>query len=70
MKVYVTTMYRWGIRENHSYVLGVFQKAIDAKIAGDDEHQYRGGKYEYEVLETELDAKADYKRVFKGRMTD
>ena len=44
-KIYVTTMYRWGDREAHSYVLYAgFSKHVATK-AGEDEREYRGGKY-------------------------
>ena len=51
MKAYVTTMYRWGDPEGHSYVLGVFSSKEDAELYGQMEYQYRGHKYEPVVLE-------------------
>jgi len=57
MTVFVVTMYRWGDRENHSYVLGVFTTKENAEKAGEAERQYRGGsKYFYECLEVALDS--------------
>jgi hypothetical protein len=54
--MYVVTMYRWGSREAHSYVLGVFQKKYAAIKAGISEYDYRGcGKYEPEILEIPID---------------
>jgi len=50
-KLYVVTMYRWGDRELHSYVEGVFTKKLRAMKAGECETQNRGGKYYPEVLE-------------------
>lgn len=47
---YVVTMYRWGVRGNHSYVIGVYHNEQDAISAGENEAYDRGGKYEYEVL--------------------
>jgi hypothetical protein len=51
MKTYVVTMYRWGDREKHSYVHGVygaFKKALKAAL---EEKAYRGGnKYYPEIL--------------------
>ena len=44
-KIYVTTMYRWGDREAHSYVLYVGFSKHAATKAGEDEREYRGGKY-------------------------
>ena len=55
MKIYVTTMYRWGDRENHSYVVYAgFDK--DAAIkCGIDTHWYRGKKYDAEIIEFTAD---------------
>lgn len=54
--VYVVTMYRWGDRECHSYVLGVFSTKTKATKAGDIEQEYRGGnKYYPEILEIAVD---------------
>lgn len=52
--VYVVTMYRWGERENHSYVLGVFTKKHKAIKAADEEELCRGTKYSAEILRTPL----------------
>lgn len=49
--IYVVTMYRWGSKETHSYVIGAFtkkQKALDECKA---EEEWRGGKYSGEVIE-------------------
>ncbi len=54
-KLYIVTMYRWGSRENHSYVIGVFSSEQKAGDAGDAEHKYRGGKYDPEIIEVEID---------------
>lgn len=50
-KVYVTTMYRYGNREKHSYVLGVWSDQDTALRAGNTEALWRGDKYEPEVTE-------------------
>jgi hypothetical protein len=55
-KLYVVTMYKWGDRSSHSYLNGVYtkkQKAIDACKAEEDN---RGGKYNGEILEVDLDS--------------
>lgn len=54
MKVYVVTMYRWGDRERHSYVLGVFAERERAVEVGVCESLNRGRKYFPEVLKVEL----------------
>lgn len=55
MKLYVTEALRWGDRESHSYVVGVYSTREQAKLAGDAERSWRGGKYECVVTEFELD---------------
>lgn len=55
-KMYVATMYRWGDRECHSYVLGVWNKKTPAIKAVDKEIEYRGGKYFGEILEFNNDS--------------
>lgn len=53
--VYVVTMYKFGDRENHSYVLGIYSKKEKAISEGFDEKEYRGGnKYYPEILEFDL----------------
>ena len=49
--LYVVTMYRWGDRDAHSYVLGVYTKKNAAIKAAELDTEYRGGKYAPEVLE-------------------
>jgi len=59
-EIYTVTAYRWGDRENHSYIVGAFQVpgdndkaealALDAAV---EESNYRGGKYECEILALE-----------------
>jgi len=44
--VFVVEALRWGDRENHSYVVGVFDKLHDACEACVVEEMWRGGKYE------------------------
>lgn len=45
MIVYVVTMYRYGDREKHSYVLGVWSTMENAMKYGAVEKAWRGGKY-------------------------
>jgi len=49
--IYVTTMYRYGDRESHSYVVYAGFSEKDAIKAGLDNKEYRGGKYYPEVIE-------------------
>jgi len=61
-KYYVVTMYRWGNRENHSYVIGVFSTKTRAIKAGATEECWRGNKYIPEVIEFNLDEYDDIDR--------
>ena len=49
--IYVVTMYRWGNRENHSYVTWAGTSRKRAFKESDDEEMERGGKYEAEIVE-------------------
>ena len=55
MKVYATEMLRWGDREMHSYVIGVYSTREAAELAGDVEVTWRAQKYEFCVSEFDLD---------------
>jgi hypothetical protein len=50
MEVIVVKMNRFGDRELHSYILGVFSDRLSAEAAGREETERRGGKYEAEYL--------------------
>lgn len=52
--VWIVEALRWGDRENHSYVVGVFEKEFDAKLVAGAETDNRGGKYECIVREFKL----------------
>jgi len=61
--IYVVTMYRWGDREKHSYVHGVFSTEEIALAQAETEQMWRGGfKYVPEIVEFKLDD-AEYFRV-------
>lgn len=49
--IYTVHAYRWGDRELHSYSVGVYSKKHDALKAAEAEAEWRGGKYECEVIE-------------------
>ena len=56
--IYVVTMYRYGDREKHSYVLGVWDDKEQAIWEAKNEQDYRGGnKYYPEVLEFVLNSR-------------
>ena len=68
MKVYVVMMYRWGNRENHSYVVGVFSTEEKAIEAAQEEDNNRARKYDPEILEVTIDTrlwtgKKDFKTI-------
>lgn len=54
--VYTVHAYRWGNRENHSYIVGVYSKKHAALMAANTEEDFRGGKYVCEVLEWQMDS--------------
>ena len=63
--VYVVTMYRWGDRECHSYLLGVYSIKTKAEKAALTEKDFRGGnKYYPEILEITVNGPPDM-RTFK-----
>lgn len=52
---YIVEALRWGERENHSYVVGLYSE-LDRAIKVAEEHtEYRGGKYQCVVLQCEMD---------------
>ena len=53
--VFSVTMYRWGSREYHSYILGVYSSFMLAEVMADDEKSNRGGKYGYEIMRHTID---------------
>ncbi len=58
--VYVVTMYRYGEREKHSYVYGAFSTEATAREWGEKEKDYRGGKYEPEIIKFYVDSPTDF----------
>lgn len=56
MKVFNVHAYRFGDRERHSYLVGIFSTKAKAKRAAKQEETIRGGnKYRCEIIEIELD---------------
>ena len=52
--LYVVTAYRWGDIEQHGYVVGVYSSHENATNASKIEYINRGGKYECQITEHEL----------------
>lgn len=55
--IYTVHAYRWGDRELHSYLVGVYTKKQAALKVAREEAEWRGGKYECEVIEWIPDGK-------------
>lgn len=54
--IYIVTAYKWGLRDNHSYIIGAFKKKDKAIKVADSHTTYRGGKYGCAVDECKLDS--------------
>lgn len=53
--MFVVEMLRWGDRELHSYVIGIYSTRELAESAGIAEREWRGNKYEYAISEFNVD---------------
>jgi hypothetical protein len=62
--LYVVTAYRAGQRDNHCYVVGVYDDEFAAKAQADRETMNRGGKYGCEVLRCRLNCRKEGKQVY------
>ena len=54
-KIFIVTAYRWGLRDNSSWVIGSYSTLKMAKKVAKDYIGYRGGKYGCEVVESIVD---------------
>lgn len=61
-KIYLVIAYRWGDFESHSYPVGTSLDFEVAKKLANDEHDWRGGKYEAVVYESENITEIDLQR--------
>ena len=59
-KLYVVEMLRWGDREKHSYVVGVFDNLDQALKEGVANEIYRGGKYMLNITTFNKNVHATY----------
>jgi len=65
MKVFNVHAYRFGDRERHSYLVGVYSSSAKAKRAAKHEEAMRGGnKYKCEIIEIEIDDKTKCRTIF------
>ena len=55
--VYIVTMYRWGSKEDHSYVLGCYSKKSKALLECENEEIHRNQKYSGEVVKARINGK-------------
>lgn len=62
MKVWVVTAYRFGDKERHSYVVGVFNSEAIAKYASIEE-VWRGGKYKCDATCFDIADKPDQEKL-------
>lgn len=60
MKLYIVTAYRWGNKESHNYVIGVFDNKDVASQQAKYEEERRSGKYTCEIIETEVNVYKQY----------
>jgi hypothetical protein len=65
--VYTVHAFRFGDRERHSYIVGVYSDATQALRAAIIEKDHRGGKYDCEVLEWMLDKGTEGSRYIDGK---
>jgi hypothetical protein len=65
MKVYTVDAFRYGDRENHSYLVGVYSTDEKAEKAARKEESKRDKTYECEILEWDLDKKEYTKEIKK-----
>ena len=56
-KVYTVHSYRFGDRENHSYIVGVYSSPEKALKEAELEELNRRGEYVCEVIEWEIDSR-------------
>ena len=59
MHIYVITMYRFGNRNKHSYVLGVYSSKKKAIKYARIEEADRGEKYKAEILKIKINKEYD-----------
>lgn len=68
MKMYVVEALRYGDREKHSYVVGVYDELTKACRAAIAEEHWRSGKYECVVKEVDvnhIDERKDHMVLFE-----
>ena len=53
-RIFVVTAYRWGGRNKHSYVVGVYESVDAALASATHEEYFRSDKYVCEVVEMRM----------------
>ena len=61
MNLYVVQMYRWGDKDSHSYIEGIYDNRRIACRHGKAEVRQRAGKYEYKIWKHSLNQPRDLK---------
>ena len=56
----IITAYRFGDKENHSYVVGAFSTKDEAIRQAKKEEEWRGGKYDCEVISGRINESRKY----------
>jgi hypothetical protein len=56
---YIVEALRWGEREDHSYVLGLYSDLDRARAAAEEHTEHRGGKYQCLVHQCCMDEQVD-----------
>lgn len=65
--MFVVSAYRFGNKESHSYVVGMFNTIDRATKAASDEIEWRGGKYECEILSMRVnETHREFRNVAQG----
>lgn len=64
-QIYIVNMIRWGSRENHSYFLSSHSTIEKAYRAAEKEAMDRGGKYDYEIIISEIDSGSKFTKYLK-----
>jgi len=71
MKVWIVEALRYGDREKHSYIVGVYNSKEMAKYCGEIEEAWRGGnKYFYEVSCMEIEDRPEKEKLDWYKATD
>lgn len=60
-KVYIVIAYRWGNKESHNYIVGIYDNVELAMSSAKNEREWRINKYICEILEYDINIPKKYK---------